>query len=141
MSYQSVVLADNPIRYYRLGEASGTVATDLGSQAQNGTLNGGITLAQTGLPVGDADTSELFNGSTGYISVPTTGLPSGSANFTLECWVQFPSFPGASKYPNILNLGSSGANAHLALDGDNNKLYFEFNDATNVLALSASITN
>src|SRR6266702_2805264 len=83
MSYQSVVLADNPIRYYRLGEASGTVATDIGSQAQNGTLNGGITLGQAGLLTGDSDTAELFDGRTGYIDTPSEAI---GATFTLEVW-------------------------------------------------------
>lgn len=88
MSYQSTVLADNPIRYYRLNESSGTVANDLGSQAQNGTLHGTITLGQTGLLTGDPATSMLFDGSTGYISLPTTSLPTGSAAWTLEAWAK-----------------------------------------------------
>jgi Concanavalin A-like lectin/glucanases superfamily len=92
MSYSSVVLAKSPIRYYRLGD-SGATAHDSGSQAQDGTLNGGITTGQTGLIAGDANTSMLFDGSTGYISLPTTGLPTGAAAWSMEAWVKMPSVP------------------------------------------------
>ena len=72
--YATTVGADLPLRYYRLDESSGTTAHDLGSQAQNGTLNGGITLSQPSLLMTDSDTSMLFDGSTGYISAAKTGL-------------------------------------------------------------------
>src|SRR6266851_29344 len=85
-TYPLTILQDRPIRYYR------SSATDSGSQAKDGTVHGGVTLAQTGLISGDTDTSALFNGSTGYISVPTTGLPSGG-NWTMECWIKIPAIP------------------------------------------------
>src|SRR5436305_14319754 len=113
MSYSSTVLADNPIRYYRLGETSGTVATDVGSQAQNGTLNGGITLAQTDVLVGDSDTAELFDGSSGYISLPTASLPTGASAVSLECWLKFSALPGTGTYGIALTIGSNVANESL----------------------------
>lgn len=107
MTYKSTILADTPLRYYRLGESSGTVATDLGSQGQNGTISGGVTLGQAGLIAGDSDTSMLFNGTTGSISLPSTGLPTGASPFSLEMWVQFSTLP-SSAFSAILEYGTFG---------------------------------
>src|SRR5437667_11365518 len=110
MSYSSTVLAKSPIRYYRLGESSGTVATDSSSQAQNGTLTGGgITLGQTGLLTGDSDTAALFSGTAGYITVPTTGFPSGAQAISLECWLSTTALPDASTYDFVVDVGTAVA--------------------------------
>lgn len=87
LPYYQVIMRDKPIRYYRLGERSGTTAVDSSSSGQNGTLNGGITLGQAGLIKGDPTTCMSFDGSTGYISLPTTGLPTGTASWSVEAWV------------------------------------------------------
>ena len=142
MSYQSVILADNPIRYYRLGESSGTVAVDSGSQAQNGTLNGGITLGQTGLLVGDANTSMLFDGSTGYITVPTTGFPSGVQAISLECWLSTTSLPGAGTYDFVVDVGTVVAEEELSLYTNNSEIQFGFKAGGNIVssAITANTT-
>jgi len=110
MSYQSTVLADNPIRYYRLGESSGTVVNDLGSQAQNGTRVGsGITLAQTGLVSSDTDTSYAWNGTAdSYLTCPNASITTGS--FTLEAWVYLAGAGtvGSGTYAEIFGIGSGG---------------------------------
>lgn len=85
MSYQATVLSFSPVRYYRLGESSGTVATDIGSQALNGTIGSGVTLAEPGALTGDPNTSMLFDGSTGEISAVITGL--AISPITVHCWV------------------------------------------------------
>lgn len=88
-TYQSVILADSPAAYWRLGEAAGaTTAVDLVAGA-NGTYQGTPTLAQPGLITGDPDTSVAFGGpteATDYITTTYTG-PAGSAARTFECWV------------------------------------------------------
>ncbi|SRR6266480_950260 len=108
--YSSTVLADSPIRYYRLNESSGTNIVDSGSQAHNGTLNGGVTLSQAGLIFADSDTSMLFNGTTGYISLPTTSLPTSAGAWTLEAWVKMPSSLPAN-FPVPLHMGTSTGGA------------------------------
>jgi hypothetical protein len=62
MSYSSEVLADSPLLYPRLGDASGTTCVDSSGNGRNGTYIGTLSLAQTGLLVGDADTSVDFPG-------------------------------------------------------------------------------
>src|SRR2546426_1498950 len=52
-AYSAQVLADNPVSYWRLDEASGTTAADQqGSNA--GTITGGVTLNQPGVIPGNA---------------------------------------------------------------------------------------
>ncbi len=101
--YSDTILADSPIRYYRLGEPSGTTANDASGNNQNGTLHGGITLAQPGLLTSDADTAMLFNGTSGYVSFPDAGLPSGNAAWTLECWLNISS---SANYPEPIQYGT-----------------------------------
>jgi Concanavalin A-like lectin/glucanases superfamily len=110
-NYKATTLAKSPIRYYRLDETSGTTAYDLGSGVQNGTLHGGITLAQPGLLFKDLNYSMLFNGSSGYISVPTTGMPTGAAAWSMECWVHMPLAITAAYGP-IMEFGTFGGTAN-----------------------------
>jgi hypothetical protein len=113
MSYSSTILADSPIRYYRLGETSGTIANDSGSQAQNGTINAGVTLKAAPVILYDSDMAMTFNGSsTSYISLPTTGLPSGSQPWTLEAWARFSSTP--SSFTTVVGFGSNAGHLEQA---------------------------
>ena len=113
-SYVRRIFLDLPLRYYRLGENAGTIACDFGSQSQNGTYNGGITLNQTSLIVGDTgNTSVVLNGSSGYITLPTTGLPTGANSWSFECWWKVPaSIPGSWQelfhFRHIWGSGGSG---------------------------------
>lgn len=107
--YSRSVLLDDPIRYYRLDETSGTVANDMGTQGQNGTISGGVTLGQQGLLTDDPDTAMLFDGTTGQIALPTTGLPTGANPWSIEAWVKTGvSLPGSSSV--IFSFGSNVAN-------------------------------
>lgn len=83
-----VLTYDTPLRFYELIEASGTTIHDYGAQAHNGTAAGsGVTLGATGLIAGEAVTACTFNGSTGDVAVPTTGLPTGAMPFSMEAWI------------------------------------------------------
>ena len=73
-SYYRKVLEDEPIRYYRLSEPSGTNADDLGSNSADATYVGAPTLGATGLVTGDNATS--FSGTGQYVSVPTLDMSS-----------------------------------------------------------------
>ena len=109
-NYLGQINLDFPIRDYRMNTAS---ATDSGSQTQNGTINGGVTTGQSGLITSMTDASMLFNGSTGYISLPTTGLPSGANAWTVEAWFKAPVVSG---FMTLLCLGGNGvANAGMEL--------------------------
>lgn len=113
-AYSSVILTDAPIRYYRLDETTGTAIHDLGSQAQNGTLNGGFTLSQPSVINFSSDTSILLNGTTGYITYPTTSLPTGSSPFSLELWWKVPA-GGPNAWNELFHIGNFGGVANAGL--------------------------
>jgi Concanavalin A-like lectin/glucanases superfamily len=83
-SYQDTVLDSGPVSYWRLGESSGTSATDI-KGGRTGTYISTPTLAQPGVPAGDADTATKFNGSTQYVDVPYASSLN-TAQFTIEAW-------------------------------------------------------
>lgn len=57
-AYETAVLANSPSVYYRLGESSGTTATDDSGNSVTGTYSGsGVTYGVTGTLSGDADRS------------------------------------------------------------------------------------
>lgn len=66
MSYSSEVLADSPLGYWRLGEASGTTMVDSSGNSRNGTYTGSPTLSTTGLLTGDSDTAATFGAANQY---------------------------------------------------------------------------
>ena len=66
--YDVLVLADSPVSYWPLDEASGTTANDL-ADSNNGTYTSGFTLGGAG-PSSNFGGSTAFNGSTGYVTVP-----------------------------------------------------------------------
>jgi len=82
--YFTTVMRDKPTRYYRLGETTGSAAYDASSSGQNGTYVNSPTLDMNGALINRAAT---FNGSTGFVSIPTSSLFSG-ASFTIELWAR-----------------------------------------------------
>src|SRR5262245_36003022 len=87
MAYRDVILAEaSLVSYWPLDETSGTSATDA-KGGRTGTYTGGFTLNQTaGAPL--LTKSTLFNGSTGYVTVPTATALHPTAAVTLEAWVK-----------------------------------------------------
>ena len=82
------IKASNPVLYWRLGDTSGTTATDSSSAANNpGTYTGGYTLGQTGAITGDTDKAVLLNGTTGYVqNAAPKNLPTGASARSVEVW-------------------------------------------------------
>ena len=91
--YEAVIQGDSPISYWRLGEASGTLAVDeMG--ANDGTYIATPTLGAASLLTSDtADTAVTFNGTNEYVNC---GILQGFGNFhgdsvdklMLEAWVK-----------------------------------------------------
>ena len=82
-SYLSVVTADNPYAYWRLGDSSGTTTDAVGSHT--GTYNGGVTLGAAGIPGAGTDKAVTLNGTDGYIDIADTYHTA----LTVEAWVKF----------------------------------------------------
>src|SRR5205807_10311754 len=85
-AYRDAVVADNPVAYWRLGEASGTVASDLRG-AHQGTYAYNPSLAQPGALFNDPATSVGFDGTTQFVQVPSDAS-TNTATFSFEIWVR-----------------------------------------------------
>jgi hypothetical protein len=85
------VLADAPRGYWRLGEASGTSASDASGFGANGTLTGGVVLGAPGALSSDFDTAARFDGTNDLVSMgdPSSGtLDFGTTDFSVELSVK-----------------------------------------------------
>ncbi|HEX5923489.1 MAG TPA: LamG-like jellyroll fold domain-containing protein [Baekduia sp.] len=85
-SYRDMVVGDGPEAYWRLGESTGTIASDQ-TGAHNGTYTGGPALAQAGALISETDTSVGFDG----VNDGMTALDQpwrSSTGFTVESWIK-----------------------------------------------------
>ena len=124
MTYESVVLADTPLAYWQLNEAHGSpTVADSSGNGWTGTVNGGVTLGQAGVPAGMTGTYAAFDGATGFIS--TLFNPVALLGLTVECWIQLTGTPtdGARMIgqdePFVANTGWN-----LAIGPGNNEQFF-----------------
>jgi hypothetical protein len=98
--YAAQVIADNPVGYWRLGEASGPTALDSWG-TNNGAYSGVETFGLPGALARDANTSVDFSGNgTSLVKVPfNAGFNGGldpNGSWTVECWVR-PDFDAATE--------------------------------------------
>jgi hypothetical protein len=87
-AYSQAVLSDGPAAYWRLGEPSGSLATDQTANANLAGYSGGATLAQPGALAGDADTSVSFDGVNDALSAPDASTLDLASGATVELWVK-----------------------------------------------------
>ena len=93
MPYTTVVLADSPIAYWRLGEASGTTAVDSSGHGRNGAYSGGVTKGVAGALAYDSNTAARFDGSIGLVSVPDDSALRLNGSWSIEFWAKQVSYP------------------------------------------------
>jgi len=111
-SYPGTVLADNPVAYWRLGEASGTTAVDeVGSN--DGTYINSPTLGVTGAIAGDTDTAVDFDGSNEYVTAGDV-LDPGLTDRTLEAWFKIASLPSSVAFVMSKAYAGGGAGRYTA---------------------------
>jgi len=90
MSYSSEVLADSPLGWWKLDEASGTTAADSSGNGRSLTLHGSVTPGAAVLRPGGG-TSFDFSGSAGsYLDIAFVAWMQ-TASFTWEAWVNLDS--------------------------------------------------
>jgi hypothetical protein len=107
VSYATVVAVDRPVGWWRLGEASGTIAANqTGGSA--GTYAGGYLLGQPSLLSTDTlNKAVTFNGSTGRVSVPSSAALGFTSALTLEAWIKPTSLPAAGAFRSVLTKAES----------------------------------
>ncbi len=128
--YRTAVLSSNPIGYWRLGEPSGTTASDSSGNAHTGTTTG-TTWGATSALTTDANTAATFNGTSGYVNVGDLSVGE-SSTFTTEGWVKTTTTANA---PWIVSEASTTSNTPLAgisLDSTGTKARFFVRDNANV---------
>ena len=133
-SYKSTILADHPVSYWPLNETSGTVIHDVVG-SNNGTCinTNGLTLGGQGILYGKGvttDTAIYFTAAnSGYINVPYSSTLNTS-QFTIEAWLNMPTFPGGATNVNMnpLSLNNASPTSGWAFEipspnGSNPKMY------------------
>lgn len=85
-TYKAAVLADSPLCYLRLGDASGTTAADASGNSHTGTYTASPALGATSLLASDPDTAVTFNGSSQFVSISNTSHWADQTTYTVECW-------------------------------------------------------
>ena len=119
-AYANAVLADSPYLYYRLGEASGTTVADSSGNARNGTYAGGFTLAQAGdTDGGNSDTAVLLDGTSGYLTTPTSAESFGTnmAHCSFEFVFKTASgYSAAGELAGVYNGSGGQDNFHITLN-------------------------
>lgn len=108
-AYGGAVLADSPLAWWRLGDASGTTMTDASGNSRNGTYYNSPILGAAGLVANDPDTAVTFNGTNQYAQV-AYGSWLDVGTITLEA---------------IVKLTTTGNNYSI-LDRDNSTRCFQF---------------
>lgn len=88
MTYASEVLADSPLAYWRLGDASGTTMTDSSGNARHGIYAGSPGLGTVGLLTGDGDTAVTFDGVDDFGEVADAAWMDTGTTLTVEAWIK-----------------------------------------------------
>jgi hypothetical protein len=85
--YPAQVLADNPVGYWRLDDASGASVADASGHGLSGSINDGVT-RQPGGALTDGDASMTFDGNTGRVRVAPDAQLSIASGLTMEAWIK-----------------------------------------------------
>jgi hypothetical protein len=130
--YQNIMAtqAANLIFYQPLNELTGTTAKDLSTTKADGVYTAGFTLGQPG--IGDGNTSVLFNGTTGVVSLATNlallNTAMSKTEGTLMIWCR------------VLNAGVwTDATSDMAIEigsDANNRVFLQKNAASNTLIVN-----
>ncbi len=105
--YNAAVIADSPVSYWRLGEASGTLAADERG-ANPGTYVNAPTLGAASLLSADtANKAVGLDGTNDQVKVPSSASLSLGSPITLETWIKPTSLPTAGNFASILTKAES----------------------------------
>ena len=104
--YASLVIADQPLAYWRLGEAAGPSALDLTGNGHHGVADAGVAFGETSLVPGETDTAVRTSGND-RITVPGfEKFGGGSTGYSIEYWITPNSLP--TVFSSIVGDGESG---------------------------------
>lgn len=135
--FYDVAQTHRPTRYYRMGETSGIVARDEGTNRADATVVG-ATLGTTGAldslsltDTGDPDKAMTFDGINDYLDVPS--LEISRRSFTVACWAKASasSPPARQDLFSVFSANATHQALALSLNSDGSVgLYYYGDDAT-----------
>lgn len=89
--YARRVLEKGPVGYWRFGEKAPGPIADATTNGRNGTISGGVTLGEKGIFNRESDTAAKFDGTSGYIEIPSNAAfsqPTSGNGLTVEVWMR-----------------------------------------------------
>lgn len=89
--YAQAVMADGPVAYWHLGEASGTTAADTSGNGNAGTYSAGVSLGASSLLTSGQESSNkavAFNGTNSSVTIPASGSLNTAGNISIEAWIK-----------------------------------------------------
>lgn len=86
-TYEAAVTTDAPVGWWKLGETSGTTATDSGSGGHNGTYTNAPILGRPGMLGGEERAIQL-DGAANYVDCGDFNDFNGVTAFSVECWIR-----------------------------------------------------
>src|SRR5690348_1437448 len=109
MSYSSEVLADSPLAYWRLGETSGTTASDSSGNSRDATYVASPTLGVTGL-LGGGDTNKAMGvtANSGSCANISSASWMNVSTISVECLVNLTSAVDATNGDGIVSRWGGG---------------------------------
>jgi hypothetical protein len=107
VAYATVVAADDPVSWWRLGETSGVTAMDEES-LNPGTYLSGTTLGVASLlPTVTGDTAVAFDGARGAVRAADSASLDLMSAFSLEAWIKPAALPATGAWASILTKAES----------------------------------
>jgi uncharacterized repeat protein (TIGR01451 family) len=120
-AYRTRILSDGPLRYWRLGEASGTVVVDETGSGVNGTYVNTPTLGAPGALSTDTNRAVTFaSASVEFVNLNNAaGYPSGNAARSIEAWIRTSTVAeqGIVDYGNYASGSRTFFGVHVSGDG------------------------
>ena len=120
VTYDKLILSHNPVAYWRLSEASGTVARDR-MNAHEASYVGGVTLGQPG--VYPPDRAASFNGINGKADRVYHPALNPAGSFSLVLWCRTTGGAGTYRSPvtNRMGGGAAGRGGYMLYAGIDNR--------------------
>jgi Concanavalin A-like lectin/glucanases superfamily len=122
--------------YWRLGETSGTTATDSAGSA-NGTYSGPHTLGVSGAVAGDANAALRLAG--GSVDMGDNHDFAGTSSFTLEAWVRPTTIDGASR--RVVSKAAALQGYELFVNSGSGISFQRIAGSTNTVSAAAPVLN
>lgn len=140
LTYPEQVLADSPLLYWRLGEASGTTAADTSGNGHTGTIAGSPLLSAPGLVDGDSNTAIRFDGANDFVVAAAAGWMDVTTALTLECLVKIPPTNDVRSIAGRYRSGNSTSRFRLLSSGGQIDAQFQANAGSSPTTISSGLS-